>query len=386
MHSSPKYMYQFILVIVVLILSSLACNAILSDDDDDDPTPSGVVQGGSPDLVISTGHAGMEVTGGCLDEYGPITSKICVENRGNASAGTFLLGVSDGTNWTVNGLNPGETVCFESELDLSAATVTADANNEVAESNENNNTWTIPVPTPPALCNREVEEPTPAIEPDISFQGVSFSYDDSLATSISPETVPEEAEAGIDSWNTPNHIQFIFNGYPLPDTFHTPRIMVFPVDAYNAINPTAGEIIYQLQQLLQSQPENPEDIPFLPVFNAAQFMQANVNYLRFQNGEGVRFLTQYGQAAWPINNDDMFYTFQGITDDGQFYISAILPISHPSLPDPETVTMDDSFYEDFIGYVAVVEGQLTAEMPNSYTPTLLVLDAMIESLLVTEPN
>jgi hypothetical protein len=383
MHSSPKYMYQFILVIVVLILSSLACNAILSDADDD-PTPSGVVQGGSPDLVISTGHAGMEVTGSCLDEYGPIITKICVENRGNASASLFLLGVSEGTNWTVNGLDPGETVCFESELDLSAATVTADVNNEVAESNENNNTWTIPVPTPPVLCNQEVEEPTPAFEPDISFQGVSFSYDDSLATSVTPETVPEEAEAGIDSWNTPDYIQFIFNGYPLPDAFHTPRIMVFPVDAYNAINPTAGDSIYQLNQLLQSQPENPEEIPFLPVFPAAQYMQAQVRYFRFQNGEGVRFLTQYGQDAWPLSNDEMFYTFQGITDDGQFYISAVLPISHPSLPDPETVTMDDAFYEDFMGYIAVKEGQLSAESPDSFTPTLLVLDAMIESLLVAE--
>ena len=115
-------------------------------------------------------------------------------------------------------------------------------------------------------------------------------------------------------------------------------------------------------------------------------MRAQVRYFRFQNGEGVRFLTQYGQAAWPINNDDMFYAFQGLTDNGEFYISAVLPISHPGLPDPESVTMDESFYENFMNYVEITEGQLNAESPDSFMPMLSVLDSMIESLLVMSSN
>jgi hypothetical protein len=380
MQFSNKNSSMLLTVMIVLILASLACNAIFPESEDD-TAPSG-----KPDLLVSTGHAGMELTGGCLKEYGPITTRICADNRGDASSDLFVLAVSDGTSWTVGRLGTGETICFDSDLNLSGATVTVDSDNQVDESNENNNTWTIPVPTPPILCTAEVDEPPPPPGPDVSYQGVSFSYDDNLATSVTPEMVPEQVDAAVEPWNTPEYVQFTFNGYPLPDAFHTPRIMVFPTDAYNAINPTAGDTIYQLNQLLQNQPTNPEAIPFLPVFNAAQYMQAQVKYIRFQNGEGVRFLTQYGQDAWPINNNEMFYTFQGVTDDGQFYISAVLPISHPGLPDPETVTVDESFYEDFINYVAVTEGQLSAESPDSFTPTLSMLDSMIESLLMTAPN
>jgi hypothetical protein len=380
MNSSRTHFSRFLFVTIVLILVSLACNAILPDETEETSS------GGKPDLVVSTGHAGMELTGSCLEEYGPITTRICAENRGDEIMDSFVLAVSDGTNWTIGRLGSGEAICFDSDSNLSGETVTVDSTNAVDESNENNNTWTIPVPTPPALCTQEAEELPPPPEPDVSYQGISFSYDDTLARTVSTEIVPKQEDSAVDPWNTPDYIQFTFNGYPLADAFHTPKIMVFPVDAYNAINPTAGDSIYQLNQLIQSEPENPEEIPVLPVIPAAQYMRAQVRYLRFQNGEGVRFLTQYGQDAWPINNDEMFYSFQGITDDGQFYISAILPISHPSLPDPETVTMDDAFYEDFMQYVAVIEGQLSAESPNSFTPTLSTLDGMIESLLVMTSN
>jgi hypothetical protein len=371
---------RLVIATSVLILASLACNAILPGSEEE-PSPSG-----KPDLVVSTGHAGMEQTGSCLLEYGPIKTRVCAENLGEETSSTFMLAVSEGTNWTIARLGAGETICFDSDSNLSGATVTVDSNSQVDESNENNNTWTIPVPTPPILCTQEVDEPPPPPEPDVSYQGISFSYDDDLASSVTPEMVPAQVDAAIEPWNNPDYVQFTFNGYPLPDAFHTPRIMVYPVDDYAAINSTAGDIISELEQLLGSKPSNPESIPFLPVFNAAQFLQTQVGYLRFQNGEGVRFLTQYGQAAWPVNNDDMFYAFQGITDDGQFYISAILPVSHPSLPDPETINMDTAFYDNFTNYVIDVENQLNSESSESFAPTLSILDGMIETLLVTGTN
>jgi hypothetical protein len=380
-------------VSLALLLASLACNTIMPDSDEDPtrtPIPVGGIPAdespgagssgnGAPDLVISTGHAGMTVTGGCLEEYGPITTEICVKNQGEAFAQAFVVGASEGSNWPIAGLNAGETNCFESDLNLSAETITADINNQVQESNEGNNTWTIPSPTPPVLCS-------PTHEPDVSYEGVSFSYDPILASSVSPEMIPAQEDAAVEPWNTPEHMAFTLLGYPLVDHFHIPEILVFPTDEYNAINPTAGDIIYQLEQLLDTQPSNPEEIPFLPVFNAAQFMQARVYYFRFQNGTGVRFLTQYGQGAWPINSEDMFYTYQGITDDGKFYVSTILPISHPNLPDADSVMMDDAFYDNFMNYVVGMEDQLSTELPDSFFPTLSLLDAMMESLLVMGSN
>ncbi|HEX9387675.1 MAG TPA: hypothetical protein VF918_15235, partial [Anaerolineales bacterium] len=53
--------------------------------------------------------------------------------------------------------------------------------------------------------------------------------------------------------------------------------------------------------------------------------------ISFQNGQGVRFLTEYAQYAASANNHDLFYHFQGLTRDGAYYIIAILPITVPVL-------------------------------------------------------
>ena len=388
MHTPHKNLSSLTFALIIISLASLACSITTQTPAESSPTEQ-------PDLIVSLVYAGMSVSGTCLEEYGPITTEICVQNFGDAPAGPFVLDVSDGTNWVLAGLGASETDCFSSDLDLSGATVTADANNDVAESNEVNNTLTIPVPTPPVLCTPVTEvaqpptatsEPARAPEPDVSYRGVSFSFDAYLAAYIAPETVPAEGDAAVEPWTTPEYYQFTLNDYPLPGTFHDPRIMVFPVGDYKAINSVAGGTIDQLQQLLVNKPANPENIPFLPVFNAGQFMRAQVKYIDFQNGSGVRFLTQYGQAAWPINNQDMFYTFQGLTSDGQYYISAVLPVSHPSLPHPDTVTMDDAFYDNFMNYVADVEGQLNTQPEGSFAPALTLLDAMIQSLNAISDN
>ena len=388
MHTPLKHISKIVLALVILGFASLACNIDMRSAQDESSST------GQPDLVVSMAYASMTLSGECLKEYGPLTSTVCVQNKGDAPAGPFVLEVSDGTNWVLSGLDISETTCFDSDLNLSGAMVTADANNNVMESNEDNNTLYIPVPTPPVLCTPAPEsvqlptvtmEPTPET-PDVSYRGVSFSFDEYWFEFGTPETIPAEVETAIESWNNPEYFNFTFSGYPLNDTFHQPRIMVFPVETYRTINSVAGDIINQLEQFLINKTANPENIPFLPVFNTGQFMRTQVKYIEFQNGSGVRFLTQYGQAAWPINNQDMFYTFQGLTSDGDYYFSAIFPVSHPDLPHPDVTTMDEAFYENFMDYAAGVEDQLNAQTEKDFFPPLLVLDNMIQSLSVIGAN
>ena len=73
MDNSRKTLSLTILVSLSLVLASLACNSIIPEDNED-PTPSeisegGIDESGVPDLIISTGHAGVAVTGSCLEEY-----------------------------------------------------------------------------------------------------------------------------------------------------------------------------------------------------------------------------------------------------------------------------------------------------------------------------
>jgi hypothetical protein len=219
-------------------------------------------------------------------------------------------------------------------------------------------------------------------------QGISLSYStNGIAAEVVRETIPGvESPAGWES--TPEHVQLTFTGYILPETFHDPRLMIYPVGDFEASSEIAANIISDLRRMLEEKPAEADAIPFLPAFNAAQMMGVQMKYLDFQTGSGVRYLTQYGQAFFPINNHNMFYTFQGLTQDGEYYVAAILPVSHPDLPaDGRQVPGGDqeAFANDYERYVAGIEQLLDMQDLSSFTPNLSLLDAMIHSLQVSPP-
>jgi putative hemolysin len=229
-------------------------------------------------------------------------------------------------------------------------------------------------------------EPGGGQGPDIVYEGISFSYDRAISAGVNAETVPAGDPESVVEWDMyPTHYLFSFTGYAVPTTFHEPRIVIYPVAGYEAANEAARDVIADLRQLLADRPVAPEEIPSLPIWNAAQLMVAQVAYVEFQSGTGVRFLTQYGQAASPINNQDAFYSFQGLTGDGAYYVVAILPVSHPSFAaDAMDVPGGDwnAFADDFFSYAEGMEQQIDALDGVSFTPSLLLFDAMIRSLRV----
>lgn len=238
-------------------------------------------------------------------------------------------------------------------------------------------------PPPPATA------PPPApTQPAVSFHGTDFSYDPALAGFVNAEVIPAVTGEEEAPWMlAPEHLEFSFVEYALDDTFHEPALYVYPVGEYAAVSESAAEVIDGMRALLAEKPADPEgSIPTLPVWNAAQFMHAAVEYVDFQNGSGVRFLTQYGQAVWPVNNQDLFYSFQGMTADGAYYVAAVLPVSHPSLPasgDDVAETQDyDTFSENFASYLTAVAADLTAQDPASFTPSLIALDSLAASIRI----
>jgi hypothetical protein len=105
-----------------------------------------------PDLIISSASIGMAgFEGGCVLEYRPAATTVCVRNQGEGDAGAFDVTAGDVT-WAVEGLAAGEEICVSEIGAFSAAVV--DINRQVDETDETNNTVDIYVPTltPPPLC------------------------------------------------------------------------------------------------------------------------------------------------------------------------------------------------------------------------------------------
>ncbi len=224
--------------------------------------------------------------------------------------------------------------------------------------------------------------PTITASPDYTYQGVSFSYINGVVSGAVPEEVPAQTEG---PFSHPAFLEFMLDGYPMPGGYFDPQVRVFPVAEYRAVNEYAGESIDALQTLIDTQPADPDSIPVPDFGGAAQFIGCQKEYLAFQNGSGVRYVTQWGQAAYPIGFPQMFYSFQGLTEDGAYYVHVVFSVGHPSLPDAESVTMDENFYNNYQTYTAEKEAELDAQAPASFQPSLLLLDQLVSSIRVDAP-
>ena len=219
----------------------------------------------------------------------------------------------------------------------------------------------------------------------VSFGPANFSYDLSIASAVTTTHIAGQ-NPGSDTpyWGIfPDYDEYNLVGYLSKNTYHKPRIEIYPVAEYEQINPGAKDVIEALKQLLADKPRSPDRVPLLPLFNAAQVFHAQLQYLSFQTGKGVRFVTQYDQAPLPINNLEIFYTFQGLTDDGKYYITALLPVSIGLLPDSDQVTPAlQQQLADFETYLKDVTQKIDNAKPQDFMPNLSMLDSMVQSLSV----
>ena len=217
-------------------------------------------------------------------------------------------------------------------------------------------------------------QPSPEASGEITLELLGVAKDQAVETVAA---VP--ASTGGPYWEIlPQHQRITLQGYPVAGHLLQPQIFVYPVASLAEYNETAGQMAVDLQALLKSH-RSADRMPFLPLFNAGQVMHAQTHFLDFQNGRGVRYLTQFDQAPLPINSAELIYTFQGLTDDGQTYIAAVLPVTHPDLPASVQPVAE---LNDFVAYLAQTVGWLEQQSGASFTPGLQALDAMIQSLEV----
>jgi len=167
-----------------------------------------------------------------------------------------------------------------------------------------------------------------------------------------------------------------------------PQIKVYPVASLESDELTRARA-EALRALLKTKPASPADeIPVLPLINATQVFRVQVRYLDFQNGSGVRFLTQYRQDPGPVTDEEIFYTFQGLTDDGANYVVASFPLATDVLPD--TISFESQEFREFekMNYQDYVREQtrILDGLPSAgFDPDLAILDQIIASLIVQPP-
>jgi hypothetical protein len=226
------------------------------------------------------------------------------------------------------------------------------------------------------------------------FQDISFTFSLSLAPWVEWQVVPAtpvQPEPGLGG-AAPRHVLFSFvesrhdPAAPLMDTRH-PQLRVLPVAGLRALDPSVAASVDSLHTILTSRPAALDGpLPVFPPLPANQQLRARMHYLDFPGGSGVACLTRYAVDASPVVNDSLAYTFQGLSSDGQHYVSFFWPVDSAALPDTHQAGLAgqtyDAFAAQFEAYLARTTQALDAQPDGAFTPALWLLDGLLGTLRI----
>jgi hypothetical protein len=228
----------------------------------------------------------------------------------------------------------------------------------------------------------------PVSQMNVTCNQVSFSLPTALGSGYDCQTVPDNQS--VDQGYIAIHPEYTLvtlKNYPWSDSTIKPEIYVYPVKQYGELLPDLiPALVADLKSLISGGNAGAKELPLLPVFNSAQMFSSQFAVASFKNGKGIRFLTQYAQGIVPVNSQELFYTFQGLSADGQTWISAILPVSNPILPrdakNPPNGQSMEEFARNYLAYKSDIVAKLNEQPAGSFTPDLAVLDELVKSISV----
>ncbi len=255
----------------------------------------------------------------------------------------------------------------------------------------------IEAQTPPLQATTDTQNKD---EKTIVIEGIGITFPSSLAEAAYAQKILAYVDPSGFIYNDyPAHVRIDFAGpYTARDPFArfqpgrvpwlalqnpenpeiVPQIFIFETTGANAL---FGERIAALKTLLDDNALSVGgELPVLPTFNSAQDFHEQVKLITFQGGHGLRFITRYSQGATPVVNPTIFYTFQGLTDDGSLYIAAFFPVYISILPDEIQIEDWDAFNQGYKEYLADLTSRMEMLESGDFEPDLELIDALISSI------
>lgn len=223
---------------------------------------------------------------------------------------------------------------------------------------------------------------------NFSSKGLAFSYPMSMGGKFSSKRVaafplpsPDDKPDDV----APEHWEVTF-------AKSNAHVYVFPtsdpkVKDFKKSYPTVADATKDLSLLLKSKSAMPKNIPYLPWMDASTPINSHMKYVNFKNGSGVRYIATYQIEQEVVSNDGLLYSMQGLSTDGKYFVSAMIPIKSKTLPaksDAATWSKEkyDTFSKDFANYSKKEEAKLNKLADGAFSPSIADLDKIIESIKV----
>jgi hypothetical protein len=248
-----------------------------------------------------------------------------------------------------------------------------------------------------------------ANEKQVHFPGASFIYNSSLFSDVKAEKFfanPFDcANCKVDGmdWH-PEYIHFqLLGDYSEKHKDSTePEIVIFKIEDYKQAFSLSESLVQEidkqvvdLKRLLAKKliPQK-DNLPYLDWFDASQAFHSHIKQIKFQNGKGLLYLTKYVSGIDIIDNENLAYLFQGITDDGKYSVRAWFPVEALTFPHDE-YQLPDNFFEKskaeanqraLDAYYLRMQHKFNALPPDAYKPNLSLLEKLIRSIRVEKDS
>jgi hypothetical protein len=148
-------------------------------------------------------------------------------------------------------------------------------------------------------------------------------------------------------------------------------VRVYRISREAAPYKTIQSEIESLRKVLSERPSAVADderhsLPDYPPRNAAHCFELKLSYIDAAWGSAICYVTQFSQdGGTPANNEELTYIVQGLSKDGEFYVSADFSIMHPKLPNRVQDTPERKK-----GDYAPDRALLSKQSEGSFTPAL----------------
>ena len=240
---------------------------------------------------------------------------------------------------------------------------------------------------------------------ELSVKDVKFDFDKDVFFNVKSSVISAALLENKD--DKPDYVQSRKVNFQIAykNSKKTPaEISVYKIDEYKkafALVPRYVEMMKEnfadLQKVLNNADKmksfGTEQLPFVPFIDAHQEVFAKAKIVNFKSGKGLLFLTQIVQNPAIINNEDLVYIFQGISNDNRYFIYAEFPVSAENLPEKDTGSFenyklppnfygqdDDEHFKTHENYRNNIASKLDNLQGAKFSPNLDKIENLIASI------
>ncbi len=172
----------------------------------------------------------------------------------------------------------------------------------------------------------------------------------------------------------PKHLRVLFDkDKPSDYTDYLQRqVLLYPLKPYGGLfkgkeKAAFDGLVAQLKKIINTKSvRGIKELPILPTAEAAEVFHNQLKYISSKQVSGMAFLSAYAQDEAPLKNGDFFYTYQGLSNDGKYYVSLFWPVTVTGLPANATSKQGASYL---------------GKLPRSaFKPSLDSIDTLIQSI------